>query len=468
MQDKWATRYQDSVVSFWIVAITLFWVTVSVVAMVHAGTVIGLALVVAPAAIYFLATRSWLRVAVVVGGGLLVLGATTDVGPSKILYFAAFLFCAVISAYRLTADPPTWIGPFRPVFIIGGVLLACLLLAVIANPVDDLTTVLRTSFLYLMIPIAPIIGIDAGRDAHGRTVMRWIAVIGTIAAIGFAADWLDRRGVSSLSFGRFVVSSLILPALAFALCLVRAAYSRGFARALWLAPVAIIPCAMLATGTRTNLVLFVALLGVLGTAAKLRVTPGKALVVVAVGAALITLIFPPLVNAVIAQPGFIEARMRLVLEAFGGGVASDQSFAMRNEQYFYTAQWISESPWFGKGPGFSPPIPLDTPLAIVLRIGLVGTVALVLFLGSLLLASRTSARQYGYTFMHTTVTGVGIVVIAVLPFGPVVEDRGFAFMLVLLTMGLTACIQNSVDASIRDPLELPVRMVDRMKIKSRV
>lgn len=441
--------------SSWIIALSLAWVAAAAVAVVTAGPAVGVGLAFSPLAIYLVVSRSWARVAIVVVGGMLVLGSSSEVGPVKVIYAGTFLLCAVIATYRLKTRPPTWIMPFRPVFIWGAVLLVCIFLATFANPGADATAVVRSAIFYLMIPFAPIIGIDAGRDARARVVMRWIAVIGSVAAVGFAADWLSRRGVSNLTVGRFVVSSLVLPALAFALCLVRAAYSRGWARMLWYVPVVVIPAAMLATGTRTNLILFLALIGVLGAGAKRRVPFFRSLGVVAVGAALIITVFPPLVDAVVARPGFIESRILSLQTVLNGDAAGDLSFVARNEQYYYAAQWIAESPWFGKGPGFNPPISLDTPLAIVVRVGVVGASVIALFLASFLVASRATALRHGYTFMHTATTGVAVVVVAALPFGPVVEDKGFAFMLVLLSMGLASYVQERVDGTLDFPIPVP-------------
>lgn len=439
---------RESALSVWIIALALSWIVASTVVLAMTDPLIGLSVAVSPLAAYLLIAKSWVRVATVVVGGILVFGSTTDVGAAKVIYAVAFLACAAIASMRLFLNPPTWVSTFRPVFGLGVVLLVCIVLTIIANPGQDVTQVVRQGILYIMIPIAPVIGIDAGRDVSSRVVMGWIGVIGCVAAAGFAADWLDRRGVSSLPFGRFVVSSLVLPALAFALALVRASYARGWARILWLMPIVIIPAAMLVTGTRTNLIVFLAILGVLGTTAKRRVPLGKALGLVAFGAAMIVTALPALATVLVSQPGFMEARIQALLLVLSGNSAADMSYTMRNEQYYYAAQWISEAPLFGKGLGFTAPISLDTPLAIVIRVGIIGTAALALFLLSFMIAARRTAKSYGYTFMHTAVTGIAIVVVANLPFGPVVEDRGFSFMLVLLSMGLSAYVQERVDAAV--------------------
>jgi hypothetical protein len=443
LRQSLAARIKRMSSSFWVLTGSFFWLVVSVGLLV-VNPLVSIGAACAPVAAYILATRSWARVAVVVGGGVLVLGSSSDVGPLKILYAGAFILCAAISSVRLLLMPPTWFTPFRSVIVLGFSILACLLMSTIANPDVDLMTTVRQGIFYIMIPFAPIIGIDAGRDASSRNAMRWIGVIGCIAAVGFAADWLNRRGVSSLPIGRFIVSSLMLPALAFALAAVRAVYARGVARILWLMPIILIPAAMLVTGTRSVLIVFLALIGVLGTEARRRVTLPRMAGLVAISVVTVGVILPLVGSLVISQPGFLENRVQALQVVLDGNGGADGSYAARNEQYYYAAQWISQGPWFGKGPGFSPPISLDTPLAVVVRIGIVGAVALTLFLASVVVASRKSAQLHGYTFMHTTVTGIGIVILASLPFGAIVEDKGFSFMLLLLTMGLAAYIQERV------------------------
>lgn len=431
--------------TFWLVALASILVSTSAALMTVVSPAVGLGLAFGPFILYFIVTRSWARVTVVVAGGVLVLGSSNDVGAQKVIYAAAFVLCAVISSCRLLVNPPTWFALFRPVITFGLVVLACLTFSAVANPGADVTTTIRQGIFYVMIPFAPIIGLDAGRDSRARSVMRWIALVGCVAAVGFAADWLNRRGVSSLPIGRFIVSSLMLPTLAFALAVVRVVYARGLPRVMWFIPIVAIPAALLVTGTRTNLIVFLALIGVLGTTSKRRVNVFRMLGLATIAAATIAVVFPLLADAVIAQPGFIETRMQALLSVLDGNAVGDQSYAARNEQYYYAAQWIAEAPWLGKGPGFLPPISLDTPLAVVVRVGVVGTIALGVFLGSLVFASRQSARLHGYTFMHTTLTGVAVVCLANLPFGTVVEDKGFAFMLVLLTMGLGAYAQERDD-----------------------
>lgn len=409
------------------------------------GPALGLAVALAPIALYLLIAKSWARVAVLVGGGMLIFGPT-DVGPTKIVYASAIVFCGLISGYRLLTNPPPWGTPFKPLLAWGPILFACLLLGTIATPGQDLTTVIRQSIAYVMIPLAPVVGLDAGRDIHSVTAMRWIGFLGCVSAAGVGADWLSRRGVSSLSFGRVVTGSLFISALAFALALVLIVHARGLSRFLWLIPIVVIPVPLLVTGTRTNLILFLALIGVLGASKKRRVPWIKAAGIAAFAVAAVIVVLPAVAQVVISQPGFLESRIQALLNVTNG-TAADQSLEARNEQYYYTAQWIAESPWFGKGPGFSPEISMDTPLATVVRLGIVGTITLAGFLLACMWSIWRTGKNHGFTVMHTAMTGVAVVFVANLPFGSPVEDRGFSFMLILAFMGISSHVQERIAAA---------------------
>ncbi|WP_406636677.1 O-antigen ligase family protein [Pseudarthrobacter quantipunctorum] len=410
----------------------------------------------APLILYLMVRKSWVRVAVIVVGGMLVLGSSSDVGPAKMAYAGAMFLCVVISTIRLSLNPPTWIRIAVPLFAWAAILLLCLLMGAIATSGQDLMTVVRQGVFYTMIPLAPIVGIDAGREIQSKSAIRWIGVIGFVAAAGFAADWLNRRGVSSLSFGRFVVSSLILSALGFALALVMIIYARRLERVLWTLAAIAIPAALLITGTRTNLVVFFALVGLLGVTAKFGVPMHKALLLLAFLAAAVAVLLPIFAEYVIKTPGFLESRLNALMNVATGS-RKDLSLEARTEQYYHVWNWIQESPWFGKGPGFNPPISLDTPLATVVRLGVIGTIAMVGFLGSLLWMVYTTGKKYGRSVMHTATRGIAMVAVVMLPFGSPVEDKGFAFMLVLLIMGVASCVQARVDGL--QPFPVPARRI---------
>lgn len=400
-----------------------------------------------PIILWLTVTQSWARALLVVGGGLLVMGSSSDVGAAKILYGAALALCTVVSLVRLIKNPPAWVAPFRPLVWIGIALCCSMVVGTIATSGQDPVTVVRQGLLFMLVPIAPIIGLDVGRDFAPRSVLRAIGVIGTVAAVGFATDWLARRGISSLTVGKFILPSLILPALAYSVSLTRVALLRGWKIVVWFFPIVLIPSAMLVTGTRTNLIIFLAILGIVGAATKCRVSLGWALLIGAAGVAAALASIPILGEFVINRPGFLDSRIQALLTVINGDGAADGSFAGRSYQSMFALDIIRQQPGFGLGPGYVAPMSLDTPLSIIVRFGIVGTVLIALFVATIYLAIMKSARLAGFGEIHTAARATMLVVLGYIPFGAPVEDRGFGFMLILLLMGVAAWLQSEVDST---------------------
>lgn len=450
-------EHSDKVQTVLLYAVGAAWVCV-------AGFVIsrnpwaGLAVGLAPIGVYLILSKAWFRTAAVIVGGLFILGSTAGVGATKVIYAGVLVLCAIISAVRILRDPPAGSEPFRPLVWLGLALLAVMVLGSVSQPGGDITTIVRQGLLYLMLPIAPIIGLDAGRNMNPKNVMRWIAVIGTVAAVGFAVDWLNRRGVSSLPIARFIVSSLLLPALAFSLATVMLGLQRGLARLFWLIPLVVVPVAMLVTGTRTNLIVFLALLGIVGAGRYYRVNLFKIVLVAGAGVAATAALLPLVGQYVVSDPNFLTNRIKQFLLVAGGGATSDGSFSARHHQYLLAAELIDENFWFGAGPGLQPGTVLDTPLAAVAKLGVVGTVILVLFLILAFIGIEKTGKLYGYTPIHTAVRGVALVFLANIPFGTPVEDRGFGFMLILIFMGISASAAHNISEGIE-----PQARVNRAK-----
>lgn len=408
----------------------------------------GLAVGLAPIGLYLIIGKAWFRTAAVIVGGLFILGSSDGVGGAKVVYAAVLILCAIISAARILRDPPLGSDLFRPLIWLGLGLVAVMALGTLAQSGSDITTVVRQGLLYLMLPIAPIIGLDAGRSLNPKTVMRWIAVIGTVAAVGFAVDWLNRRGVSSLSIDRFIVSSLLLPALAFSLATVMSGIQRGWSRLFWLVPLVTVPVAMLITGTRTNLIVFLALLGIVGAGRYYRVNLLKIILVAGTGVASVIVLLPIVGQYVVSDPHFLTNRINQFLNVAEGRTTSDGSFLARQQQYHTAAQYIDDNFWLGAGPGLEAGAALDTPLATVAKLGIIGTAFLVLFLVVTFVGIEKTGKRYGYTPMHTAVRGVALVFLANIPFGTPVEDRGFGFMMILIFMGIAASVQHNASEGI--------------------
>jgi hypothetical protein len=409
---------------------------------------LGAAVGVAPIVIFLIVRNATVRFLVVVVGGLLVLGSSGDLSANKLVYAALLVLCAAISAVRLVINPPAYAHHFRPLLWVGLALLAILFLSYLASPAGaDLGTFGRQAIFYLLIVLGPLIGLDAGRDLPPRITYPLVGVLGLVAAVGFAFDWLERRGVTALSSGRFILSSLMLPAFAFSLALVLVFHSpKVRMRLLWMLPVIGIPIAMLVTGTRTNLIVFAGILAVMGKRRSMRVRPLQMLSLLVVGGALGAVLFPIVASVAIADPDFIQSRIRASLTVLSGQGAADQSYAIRANAYQVATQLIDRSPVFGMGLGYTIPITLDTPLLTIVRLGILGTLAVAAFVLTLAWSIRRATVAIGPSPATTAWWGLLLVMLSNIPFGTPLEDRGFGFTLLLAMVAMSSAFQETLTA----------------------
>lgn len=404
---------------------------------------IGLSVGIAPILAGLLVRFATVRVLAVSVGGMIVLGSSSDLGPNKIIYAAVVVACAIISGYRLIVNPPPYAWAFRPLIWFGLAVIAIFGISYLASPAgSDLGTFGRQSIFYLLIVLGPVIGLDSGRDLAPRAVYAVLGVIGVIAALGFAADWLNRRGVTALPFGRFVLSSLVLPGLVFGLALVMVFHGRSvMARILWLIPVVAIPVAMLVTGTRTNLIIFIAIAVVLGSMKNARVPLGRMIVLIVVAGIAGVVLFPIAVSVAVADPAFISNRVAALVSALTGN--GDASLSFRQDQADMAAELISYSPFFGFGLGYAVPFTVDSPLLTPLRLGWVGTTLVVSFIGAISVAVWRASRAYAPNPATTAWWAFLAICLANLIFGTPLEDRGFGFAVMLACMAIGAGLNAS-------------------------
>ncbi|MDJ0350803.1 hypothetical protein [Cryobacterium sp. PH29-G1] len=408
--------------------------TIACVYAVVIDPVVGIGVTLSPLLLYAILTRSWARAVAVIGGGMVVLGGS-EIGSSKVIYAVIVLLSTLVSAYRIMTAPPAWAPFFRPLLGLGAAFMLVLVIGALLGVQDGtpFEAVVRQSIFYLLIIAAPLIGIDAGSALKPQTIYAVVWSVGLIAAVGFATDWLTRRGVSSIDVGQFVLSSLVLPAFAFSLALVQATLSAGaWRRVLWVVPLVVIPVALLVTGTRTNLIVFAAVLGVIGTTSKYRVPLRRMFMLVSVCLLAGLSLFPLVVSAVVSRPEFIQQRISYLLQLFSGNLAGDQSYALREQQNTTALRLIEQRPLFGHGVGYGIGQTLDTPLATVVKLGIVGTISLLVFLVVAVVLIEKLGQLHGYSAAQTAVRGLIVVLFLSIPFGTPLEDHGFGFTLLLM------------------------------------
>ena len=387
----------------------------------------------APLLVIALIAIPWSRMATVIAGGLLVLGGDDSVGPVKIVYAGVVVLCVALSTLALFADRRSWFPGFRAVLISGTVLGLIVVGGAVFSPIPwNTPAVLRGSVFWLLIIAAPVLGVDAARSLSPRVVRCVVGLVGLVASIGFATHWLELRGVSALPIGHWLMPSVAIPAVGFTIAFVQTAVSRGRYRFAWAALTAAILVTMVVSGSRTNLLILTAIFGTLGARRLWRVPLRRSLSTLGLVVSIVFLAAPVLITVLITNPGFFATRIAAVTSVFSGGLGGDASFLMRENQQSVALSIIGAHPWFGYGSGWVLDQVLDTPWVTIVRIGLVGGAALIVFLvlcGVTIARSAVGGRS---SVGHTVASGSAAFFLCLLPLASPVDDHGFGFALMLI------------------------------------
>lgn len=423
-----------------------------VVCAVGAGAlVLGAAVVMRPTAIAaavgvavvgLLLARPAGRLVGFLGGAMLVLGGSSGVGLPKLVYLGYVAVAALIAARRAPRLADTsWGRPMRPLLrasLAYSALLGLTVTVAVAHG-SALSDWLRDASGYLLLGVGPVIALDAAATLSARAAARLTGLVGIVAAIGFAAAWLARRGLGSLPLDRIVLPSLPLSAICFAVALVAAFAGRR--RAAWATLAVGIPALLLVTGTRSAVVLGVGLLAVVGSARKARVGPGKAMVGACALLAAMAVVLPRLGAGLALRSDFLSSRLEQGTSFLTGG--GDASAALRARAYRVVVDAFLQHPVIGWGPGhrfpsldptLPPVLTLDTPLLALAKFGVLGSALFIGFLLGFVVAFHRSRKLCGWSNAGTAGRASLFIVIALLPLGAVYEDKGFALGLTLLLL----------------------------------
>lgn len=385
------------------------------------------------------------RLVVTVVGALVVF--QSDLNTLKYGYLVIALVCFAYSVGRVLTPDRRLRREFRPLVAGSAVLVLYLLFTsvVAASNGTDAQLWFRDALSYFLLALLPYVGIAAGEDISPRWRNAWFVTIGIVVSIGMTTDWLDRRGVSALPVGRLVLPSTTVVALCFAYAITKTGLP-GRNRVRWSAAAGFIFIAVLLTGSRTNLVLLVAFAGITGAARKARVpastTAGAALGILLVAAVAVPLAAP----LFISDPDFLGKRLGYAGTVLTGDAGSDQSFLMRQTAYDMAAEAFGDHVALGTGPGYSYPTEtgstfnLDAPGIVPAKFGLVGIFVVGFYLVSLVVVVTRIRARYGPSPSITAARGWLVVLIALTPFGPWLEEKGFT---VAVAMVMAAVISET-------------------------
>jgi hypothetical protein len=312
--------------------------------------------------------------------------------------------------------------------------------------------------------------LDAAQEIEPNFLDRAIGILGVIAAIGFCLDWLERRGVSSLGVGRLILGTGMVCSLGFVHALVQGALGKGRSR-IWFGVAVFIITALLVTGTRTSLVFALGFVGLIGRERHARLPLPKLLLVIAPVVAGTLVLVPIVASKVLSQPDFLNERMQAALSTFQGG--DDQSLQIRVRSYALARERFLDGPWLGGGPGYTYPnglYTLDTPWMLPAKFGIVGTLAILLYLGCMLVSIRNCRSLTEPLPVFATARGWGLILIGVTPFGPWVEDKGFGVAISLLMAAILAATTKHLAGDVQDAPSIrneSERLGDRLRAPAR-
>jgi O-antigen ligase len=425
---------------------------VVLVAAIAAGRSSYAVFAAAPFVAWFVWRHATARLALVVAGGLLVFhGGTDHLTPAKVGYFAAVAL-AIVSILRqpeLYADlrkPSTTIRTLAPMVLALGVLIV-LSLAVAHAEHTGLSPWLRDATADGLVAVVPLFLWDFERNASrllGQLAQVLLVVGGVLSALSLIVQWLGQRGIVSTTVRLHVLPGLFLPG---ALALFLAARTGSVSRhRVWHAVGALaIPLSLFLTGTRQALLLLVCVSVVLVIRSeekrRLLFGIGAAVAVVTIAvAALIALGHS-------GHPGLAKLSHRIT--SIPHTIAhpnSDASYQVRANEWHAAWQTFKAHPILGVGPGYAftwncsaggcitgtaSGYNLDSPLTFPAKFGLLGLVALVAVVYSLVHFLRVRQKTADYD-TWLALTWYLVFVAVALPFGWPFEAKDFTLGLLLL------------------------------------
>jgi hypothetical protein len=399
-----------------------------------------LRVLLAPAGValtYLFTTRSIWRLIFVVGGGTLVLQSEST--TNKIVYVAGVTVCLAIATIRVGKEMRAndAFAAFRPVLLAGYFLTTIVIFSYVISASNGVGFVLwfRAAITYALLGLLPLVGLDAAIDSSPKAIRRVFIVVTLVAPLSFMTNYIDRRGVGSLPFGQFALTSIALCAALLGYSLARLTASDNRVR--WFAAALYVPMAVLLTGTRSGIALFGGVAGALGPSKKLRLPTAKVAAAAAgMGAALFYLV-PIIGGKLTSEPDFYSRRFATIgalLNSSDTGY-QDASLLLRQQTIDRVLQAFHDSPFFGDGPGYVyvELEALDTPLAPLAYYGLAGALGLLTLAVCWFVTTKKLRSIGGYSIELTAFRVFVVSLLCFSPLGAITDDKGLGLGLCLFS-----------------------------------
>lgn len=402
-----------------------------------------------------------IRLGLVVVGGLLVLQSSDRVDPPKLVYLVVAVTAFAIAVYRIVASrreiPPAYLR----LLLASSALFAVLALSFAVAASNGTPTIdwFRDALAYGLFAAVPVLAYDAASPRGRRFLTVLLVVVGVVATASYALVWLDRRGLADLPVDR-----LLLPAGHVAIALyvfgVAAAMTRGQGAYRWALLAGAIIGVLLATGTRSSLLLFVAPVAIAIVMRPwkpwrtLRILGLHLLVALLVFAGLNVVLEPAVIGPAVTgsgQPRTPDAGDRFEsLDDLATSPGTDPSVRERAAQYQAAWTLFLSSPVVGVGPGHEivwtdvsgarrNEFTADTPLVLTAKFGLIGTVLVAAVTVASIAVVRRLVGRSGRPTESLALFGFATAALVSLPLGMPIEEKGFSFALaMLLAVALSA------------------------------
>jgi len=441
-----------------VASVVVVGVTLAVAGVVSGQIVISLAAVIVLSLAWWI-PPALVRLSVVLGGTLFLFQNAAVGGQLK---FAFVALCLILGAWSFWALRYRWSSaePFdrevvKPILVAALVLTAVPVLTLVqfAFGPASVDSWLRDAVGYLSLPSLLLVGVEAGLKLSWRIAAIVISGTSLVAAALALSTWLSRRGGDVLGFSQLGLASSmpVFAGIALALAMYFNSRSTGLA---WLLLGLLQIAILVSTGGRQPAIF--AVVGLLLAAAFSRRGLAQRLARLFVAGLAALFAFGAVLAFSETFGGGIAAR-RLnffdrVLDSGWSAIQQDGSVIDRSNAYDWTLQIWQSNLWFGRGLGVNFPsvrsgltddggFTLDTPLVVLAKFGIVGSVAIVWAVGLVFAGALRARRHSAIPELKAptySVVAIGLVLCTVLNGFPT-ENRGFGIFLAgLIVIALAA------------------------------
>lgn len=379
----------------------------------------------------------------------------------KLAFLGLTLVLAAISGVRLIRGAGRLPWGMRIGVTLSALVLATGFVSLVWTPATDPQDWLRDALTYIFFPAAVLIGLEFGLTATRRQVFALLWTIGAFGALAFTVTWLQRRGAEGVDVESFGLASSFVPVPAIALGLgIFCASAR--VRGLALMGALVLSGVLILSGGRT-IWLYLSI-GFLVAACIALFFPGRAVRVgILLGTTVASALGALTLSASLAG-GIAADRVQWFSRLLANGwttFSNDGSAVERVRAQEWAHQlWLADPVW---GRGWGQPFQsvttgvvtgaiftLDSPLIVLVKVGLVGTVLLIIALvcvfGSALRLTRGD-RQIRASVI------IALAMAAVLTLnGFPLENRGFSIFAFCLIAQAAVASRQPAPSSARPSL----------------